>query len=125
MSTLPSSPKDTSSAPCHQALLILDAIALGFDCSGFTQFVYAQAGLSIPRGLSGQVAAGPAVSQDALLPGDLVFFQNTWNAGLSHATIYVGSGQFIHASSPEHGVTTDALSLPYWATRYHSACRPW
>lgn len=97
----------------------------GFDCSGFAQYVYGQAGLPIPRDLWGQLSAGPAVKQGELLPGDLVFLQNTYQAGLSHVGIYVGSGNFIHASSPTRGVCYDSLTSAYWAARYYGASRPW
>jgi cell wall-associated NlpC family hydrolase len=97
----------------------------GFDCSGFSQYVYSQVGIGIPRGLSGQLGAGPAVQWGELLPGDLVFFQNTYIAGLSHVGIYVGDGRFIHACSPEVGVVYDSLNAAYWATRYYGASRPW
>ncbi|HOG47678.1 MAG TPA: NlpC/P60 family protein, partial [Anaerolineae bacterium] len=99
--------------------------AAGFDCSGFTQYVYGQAGLSIARGLSGQLAAGPSVSRSELLPGDLVFFQGTYQAGLSHVGIYVGDGMMIHASSPERGVCYDDLDATYWVQHYYGACRAW
>ena len=99
--------------------------ATGFDCSGFTQYVYGQAGLPIARDLWGQLAAGPAVKQGELLPGDLVFFHDTYEAGLSHVGIYVGGGNFIHASSPTRGVCYDSLGTAYWVAHYYAASRPW
>ncbi len=101
------------------------APATGFDCSGFTLYVYRQAGIRLPRGLTGQLRAGPAVKRGELLPGDLVFFENTFQSGLSHVGIYAGSGRFVHASSEERGVAIDSLGVPYWSARYVGASRPW
>jgi peptidoglycan endopeptidase LytE len=99
--------------------------ATGFDCSGFSMYVYGQAGISISRGLAGQLAAGRTVGRGELLPGDLVFFQNTFRAGLSHVGIYVGGGRFVHAASPPNGVRFDTLDMAYYDVRYYGASRPW
>lgn len=98
----------------------------GFDCSGFAWFVYQQAGISIPiHDAAGQLAAGQVVARSELLPGDLVFFQNTYKAGLSHVGIYAGGGRFIHAANEGSGVRFDALDSAYWDVRYYGASRPW
>jgi cell wall-associated NlpC family hydrolase/DNA-binding CsgD family transcriptional regulator len=98
----------------------------GFDCSGFTWYIYSQAGAYIPNhDLWGQVQAGPRVKQADLVAGDLVFFQNTYTYGLSHVGIYIGGGRFIHAASERSGVRVDALSDSYWGPRYYGASRPW
>nr|HPL28356.1 NlpC/P60 family protein [Anaerolineae bacterium] len=99
--------------------------ATGFDCSGFAQYVCAQAGITLPRVAADQVYAGPSVSQSELMPGDLVFFQNTYGAGVSHVGIYVGGGLMIHASTPERGVCYDALDGAYWVQHWYGANRPW
>lgn len=96
----------------------------GFDCSGFVYYVYKISGVPIPRGLWGQLNAGPRISRDELSPGDIVFFENTYMPGLSHNGIYIGGGQFIHASDPSSGVTVSSLSSAYWASRYVGASRP-
>ncbi|MDT0309826.1 NlpC/P60 family protein [Streptomyces sp. DSM 44917] len=66
-----------------------------FDCSGFTGWSYAQAGISLPRVSQAQAGAGTRVSIDQLAPGDLVLYYG----GLSHIAIYAGNGQIIHAPS--------------------------
>jgi cell wall-associated NlpC family hydrolase len=65
------------------------------------------------------------VSRDALQPGDVVFFQNTYKPGLSHDGIYIGGGSFIHAASEYTGVIVSRLDNPYWSGRYVSAARPY
>lgn len=98
----------------------------GFDCSGFTWYVYQQAGLYLPmHDLWGQLQAGPRITQDSLQPGDLVFFENTYTWGLSHVGIYIGGGRFIHAASEWQGVRVNALSDAYWSARYFGASRPY
>ncbi len=97
----------------------------GFDCSGFVSYVYKNAGLSISRDLWGQLQAGPRIKQANLLPGDVVFFENTYTIGLSHNGIYIGGGRFIHAASERVGVIVSSLSENYWAARYYGANRPW
>lgn len=93
----------------------------GFDCSGFTQYVYARAGLALPRAADGQFNGGTRVSTNNLRAGDLVFFE-TYEPGPSHVGIYVGNGEFIHAGSST-GVTVSALFGQYWGERYIGARR--
>lgn len=92
----------------------------GFDCSGLTKYVYGAAGIDIPRSSYLQFASGTSVSKDQLQPGDLVFF-TTYDSGASHVGIYIGGGEFVHASSS--GVRTTALSDSYYAGRYLGARR--
>ena len=92
----------------------------GFDCSAYVQHVFAMVGISLPRTADAQYDAGrPAVGGPR--PGDLVFFQ-TYTEGPSHVGIYLGNGQFVHASS-SHGVMVSNLSESYWAARYLGAKR--
>jgi cell wall-associated NlpC family hydrolase len=92
----------------------------GFDCSSYVQHVFAMAGISLPRTADAQYDVGhPAVGGP--IPGDLVFFQ-TYTEGVSHVGIYLGNGQFVHASS-SHGVMVSNLSESYWASRYLGAKR--
>lgn len=94
----------------------------GFDCSGFVQFVFKAHGISLNRTCETQYKHGTYVSKSNLQPGDLVFFQNTYKAGISHVGIYIGNGQFIHASSSK-GVVISNLSSSYYVSHYYGARR--
>ena len=92
----------------------------GFDCSGFVQHVYAMAGIALPRTADAQYDAGrPATGGPHV--GDLVFFE-TYTDGVSHVGVYLGKGEFVHASS-SHGVMVSKLSDSYWRSRYVGAKR--
>lgn len=93
----------------------------GFDCSGYVQYVFAHAGISLPRTADVQYEVGTPVSTAELVPGDLVFF-TTYTYGASHVGIYVGDGNFIHASS-SRGVTISSLSQAYYSSHYIGARR--
>ena len=95
----------------------------GFDCSGFTYYVFRKAGHPISRSLSTQRWTGTAVSRSSLRPGDLVFFKNTYRTGLSHVGIYIGSGKFINAQSERVGVAIASLGSTYWSSHYLTARR--
>ena len=94
----------------------------GFDCSGYTQYIFKKEGISIPRDTSKQFATGKSVAKSNLQSGDLVFF-NTSGRGVSHVGIYIGSNNFIHASS-SRGVMISSINDPaYWGKRYLGARR--
>lgn len=93
----------------------------GFDCSGFVQYVFRQHGIQLPRTSAQQYSVGTWIAKSNLLPGDLVFF-NTSGSGVSHLGIYLGNGDFLHASSSK-GVMISQLSNSYWAPRYVGAKR--
>lgn len=94
----------------------------GFDCSGYTQYVFKKEGLSIPRSTGEQYAMGTSVKKNDLTTGDLVFF-NTTGKGVSHVGIYIGSSRFIHASTSK-GVMISSVNDPaYWGSRYLGAKR--
>ncbi len=92
----------------------------GFDCSGFTQYVFAQNGYHLNRTVVDQMPSGIIVSKDDLQCGDLVFFENTTGSGrfASHIGIYIGNGQLIHAGSK--GITVVSLEMAYF--EYHYLC---
>ena len=97
----------------------------GFDCSGFTMYIFAQVGVKLPHGATSQLSYGASVSRSELQPGDLVFFQD-YGAVASHVGIYIGGDQFIHASSSSGNsrcVTVSSLAESYYANHYYTARR--
>jgi peptidoglycan DL-endopeptidase CwlO len=90
----------------------------GFDCSGFSMYVFAQIGVSLPHHAASQYGMGAAVSKDELQAGDLVFFN-----GLGHMGIYIGGGQFIHAPHTGDVVKISSLSDSWYAATYVGARR--
>ena len=92
----------------------------GFDCSGFTSYIFKQHGISLNRTAAGQYSNGVSVSRANLQPGDLVMFGKS---GINHVAIYIGGGQIIHASTPSTGVRIDSLSTGYYNNNYVGARR--
>jgi cell wall-associated NlpC family hydrolase len=82
----------------------------GFDCSGFTQYVFAKQGVRLPRTSREQAQVGQALSAEwrAVAPGDLVMFSES--GPISHVAIYAGHNRIIHSSSSGGGVRYDDLS---------------
>ena len=95
----------------------------GFDCSGFTTYVYKHFGISLNRTSSAQINNGVAVEKSDLQPGDLVIFNNDANTKIGHVGIYIGDGNFIHASNPSDGVKITTLTTGYYKQRYVGARR--
>lgn len=91
-----------------------------FDCSGFTKYIFAHFGVSLPRTSQSQYGSGTVISRNNLQPGDLVFF-NTYTY-LGHVGIYIGGGDFIHASSSK-GVTVSSLNDGYYSSRFEGGTR--
>ena len=89
-----------------------------FDCSGFTTYVYRQFGYTLNRTATGQLSNGVSVSKSELRPGDLVFFRYNTSKPVSHVGIYIGGGQFIHASTNEYVVRIDNLTYGHYANVY-------
>ncbi len=89
----------------------------GFDCSGFTRFVYSHFGITLPHYAAAQFGMGMRVSRAGLRPGDLVFFD-----GLGHVGLYIGHQRFIHA--PHSGTPVQVSSLLGWyGARFDGARR--
>ncbi|MCZ2804169.1 transglycosylase SLT domain-containing protein [Modestobacter sp. VKM Ac-2983] len=88
--------------------------ATGLDCSGFTQRVYADLGISIPRTSAQQATAGrPVASLTEALPGDLVFFDNTSSRpGIDHVGLYIGGGKMIAAPQAGEVVKVQDVGNP-------------
>jgi cell wall-associated NlpC family hydrolase len=91
----------------------------GFDCSGFTSYVYDKLGIPLAHSSYDQWTSGPRVPRRYLQPGDLVFF-----AGLGHVGIYIGGGRFIHAPHTGTVVSVDRLSGSWYGAEYDGAVRP-
>jgi cell wall-associated NlpC family hydrolase len=83
----------------------------GFDCSGFTQFVFANVGIALPHSSSAQ-GRMTAIAPEAAMAGDLVLLD-----GGGHVGIYLGNGTFIHASTPATGVKISKPWGSYWFVR--------
>lgn len=90
-----------------------------FDCSGFTSWLYKQAGITIPRTSRDQGKAGTYVAKSNLQPGDLIFF----NKPISHVGLYIGDGQMIHASNPTRGVVKDNINSNHYKKIYNTSRR--
>ncbi len=95
----------------------------GFDCSGFVYYVLRSQGINASRTLKTMYAQGTKVSKSELEPGDIVFFENTYKAGISHVGIYVGDGQFIHSPSSGKVVSYADLYSNYYVSHYYGAVR--
>ena len=94
----------------------------GFDCSGFTRYVFGQHGVELPRLAADQYRVGAAVDPDAIEPGDLLFF-STVAPGASHVALAIGGDEFVHAPSERGQVRVERLSASYWSRRFLGARR--
>lgn len=90
----------------------------GFDCSGFTTYVYKNFGITLSRSSGAQASNGTAVSKPNLQQGDLVIFNNSSNSAIGHVGIYIGGNTFIHAANSQKGVITTSLSDNYYSPRF-------
>lgn len=78
------------------------SLTSGADCSGFTQSVFRDCGISIPRDSRSQAAGGTEVALSAIQPGDLLFYSN--GGSINHVALYIGNGQVVHASTAKTGI---------------------
>lgn len=95
-----------------------------FDCSGFTLYLFGKEGEQLPRTAAEQFSRGQKIEKSALLPGDLVFFKNTYKHGVSHVGVYIGNGDFVHAAGTGRGVRVDTLSKQFYINHWAGARRP-
>ncbi|GAA3400321.1 C40 family peptidase [Paenibacillus hodogayensis] len=89
-----------------------------FDCSSFTQYIFKQNGVSIPRSSKQQSKVGTFVPRSQLQPGDLVFFYSP----IHHVAVYIGNGKIMHTYG-KPGVTISDLNSGSWSKRYATARR--
>ena len=133
---------DSAEAPLVPSSLPVDAYALvgtaldlrgvryrnggadpaGFDCSGFTQYVFAQHGVRLPRNVREQFDHGNPVRPEDVREGDLLFFE-TEGSGASHVGIAVGGDSFVHAPSTSGVVRVERVGTRYWSGRFIGARR--
>ncbi len=96
----------------------------GFDCSGFTRYVYRQLGYSLNRTAAAQASNGTVVASKAdLQPGDLLLFRSSSGSGIGHVGIYIGGGNMVHAPKPGSYVKVASINTSYYSTRYVGARR--
>ena len=94
----------------------------GFDCSGFTQYVFAHHGVALPREVRDQFQVGKSVEPDRVSAGDLLFFATT-SSSPSHVGIAIGGDEFVHAPSSTGVVRVEHVSSGYWSKRFIGARR--
>ncbi len=95
----------------------------GFDCSGFTAFVYREFGIKLPRGSYNQLTLGKRVAKKDLQPGDLVFFSVTRRAVVTHVGIYLGDDKMVHTSQKRGVTISNIFADRYWRKYYYGARR--
>lgn len=95
----------------------------GFDCSGFTSYVFKNFDISLSRSSKAQYANTTHVKRSELQPGDLLFFRSPGSKSIGHVGIYIGDNQMIHASSPGDVVKIDTIASGYYNTYYVGASR--
>ena len=120
VSSVPPSSSGSSAVSIAYQYLGVPYVYGGFDCSGFTMYVYNQLGISLPHGATPQLKYGTYVSRSELQPGDLVFFSDG-SYPASHVGIYVGDDQFIHASSSTgngYCVCVSSLNTNYYSRNF-------
>ncbi|MBM40998.1 MAG: hypothetical protein CL483_03625 [Acidobacteria bacterium] len=94
----------------------------GFDCSGFTRYIFEQHGVELPRLAADQYRVGKPLDPDDIETGDLLFF-TTVAPGASHVALSIGGDEFIHAPSERGQVRVERLNSSYWSQRFLGARR--
>lgn len=92
-----------------------------FDCSSYTQYIFKQIGISLPRTSAAQATVGSKVAKANLQPGDLVFFKRPGVSGIGHVAVYIGNGQMLGASGDR--VQISNMNSNYWKKNYVTARR--
>jgi len=96
----------------------------GFDCSGFTRYVYGHFGYKLGQVAANQTSLGAVVERENLQIGDLILFYNDGKTKIGHCGIYIGGGDFIHSANPQRGVVIDNLNTnSYYSQRFVTARR--
>lgn len=127
--TLPASPTAADHAVVFALAQVGKPYVLGgngpavFDCSGLVQQAYLRAGVTLPRLASQQRFAGTKVSIDALLPGDLLYYQDGSSPRNGHISMYAGDGLVVEAANPRRGVRIRTLHEPWYRDRFVAAVR--
>ncbi|OXM16441.1 C40 family peptidase [Paenibacillus herberti] len=97
-------------------------VTYAFDCSSFTQYVFKNSGVSLPRTSNAQYNKGQKVARGNLSKGDLIFFTGRSGKGIGHVAIYAGSNKILHTYG-KPGVTVSSLGTSYWNDHYVTARR--
>ena len=96
----------------------------GFDCSGFTKYIFSNFGATLGATAASQAGVGREVSREELTAGDLLLFYDKGYTKIGHTGIYMSGGEFIHAANPDRGVVTDNINTStYYNERYITARR--
>lgn len=99
-----------------------NSLTSGIDCSAFVKHCFATVGVGLPRTAAEQSECGQAIAPEDLQAGDRLYFAGR-DGRISHTGIYIGNGNFIHASSKNHGVSVSNLSEPLYRQMYVGARR--
>ncbi len=104
----------------HYSYGVRNPSKLVFDCSSFTEFVFAKVGVDLKWGTSAQKKQGSYVSKKNLRVGDLVFFDTVGsnNGVINHVGIYMGNGQMIHNTPSKNGIAINSITSGYWSQHY-------
>ena len=95
----------------------------GFDCSGFVSYVMKQFGIHLHRSSRDMARNGVEISKNELEKGDLLFYATAGGRKISHVGLYIGDGQFIHATVPGKGIEIDSIHKSYYVSRFIKATR--